>query len=213
MSTNFRGLVGALKPRKRFILSTAAFGIFILAWTSWENSALRWSPLPSQIIPKPHSTGSFKFWSASGEFEVDMYRSMLEREQHWDSSKDNIVHCKLQLRVRKGAQLTTSLDINSFRHSGFIGYSKTDCFDGGTIQIPELGHYTLEIANIGDNFISSQDTFCLERDESPEDAAFGDVITSFVGYILCAISLSTALWCIIKCFVRQRRTLSQLSLM
>jgi hypothetical protein len=124
--------------KKRLILSTAAMGVVILLLTKWEFCDIRWNPLASRSIPRPGRASSVNFWSASGEFIIEMRRPVAEREEGWSSSNDVFVSCNLNLRILDREKEIVNVHIDAFRHSGFIGFSKTDCFDGRAIAIPHL---------------------------------------------------------------------------
>ena len=100
--------------------------------------------------------------------------------------------CRFGFRLLTENHIIKSLDVDSLKFAGDIGYSHMNCFSAGTITVPKRDTYVLEITNGSEQFKFQQANFSLERNENPSDAAFTSGIAKVVSCLL--LGLSALMW-------------------
>jgi hypothetical protein len=176
----------------RLALLISIIGLILSAWGKWEySSPLRWNPLDEKPIPKPESTATFYFWSASGRFSIDILLPMSKQEESATQGLaiNSQVSCNVVVELYAGDVLINASKINTLQQSGAIFSDHMNCFNGGVIAVPRLGRYWLKIQNMGNDPLMSSGKLSLIRRENTENAAvlsgvFRLLIWIFIGMIL-----------------------------
>lgn len=171
------------------IASTAILGLALGSWGLWESSNTRWSPVFERPIPKPTAGEKLPFWSDSGAFEIEVKAPMSASELAETGGLTNKppLSCRLSLAVRSSGHVISNVELTSLRWTGIVGSTHMNCFSGGTINIPKLGMYVLQLTNAGSQLETSPANFSLVRRENAANA----LVLVGVSKVLCCVMLAT----------------------